>query len=98
MAVEMAQDNKSINQIQLWERIEKDEYMAYAVAEAYNALEAVLKSLVNDEAKTWLVISEANFVWTCLCSACLPYVWSLSAKVQSSLFYGGVVIRKTYRD
>ncbi|CAM6094411.1 unnamed protein product [Calypogeia fissa] len=54
MAVEMAQDNKSINQIQLWERIEKDEYMAYAVAEAYNLLETVLKSLVNDEAKTWV--------------------------------------------
>ncbi|KAG6557982.1 hypothetical protein Mapa_000161 [Marchantia paleacea] len=49
LAVEMAQDSKLLNQTQLWEKVCKDEYMAYAIEEAYKVLEEVLKNLVRED-------------------------------------------------
>ncbi|KAL3689639.1 hypothetical protein R1sor_015948 [Riccia sorocarpa] len=50
LGVEMAQDSRSLNQQQLWEKVSKDEYMAFAVDEAYKLLEEVLLSLVKHDA------------------------------------------------
>lgn len=53
----MAQDAKLLNQTQLWEKICKDEYMAYAIEEAYKLFEEVLKSLVREDvSQIWYVL------------------------------------------
>ncbi|KAL2631732.1 hypothetical protein R1flu_016418 [Riccia fluitans] len=63
LAVEMAQDSRSLNQQQLWEKVSKDEYMAFAVDEAYKLLEEVLLALVkHDAAHIWVkgVFNDVN--------------------------------------
>ncbi|ONK58964.1 uncharacterized protein A4U43_C08F1540 [Asparagus officinalis] len=42
------------NQASLWNRISKDEYMAYAVQECYYSAEKILHSIVSGEGRLWV--------------------------------------------
>nr|XP_043615272.1 callose synthase 10 isoform X2 [Erigeron canadensis] len=53
LAIDLAIDCKD-TQADLWSRIIKDEYMAYAVQECYYSIEKVLLSLVDGEGKLWV--------------------------------------------
>ncbi|KAL6576445.1 Callose synthase 10 [Orobanche hederae] len=50
LAIDLALDCKD-TQADLWSRICKDEYMAYAVQECYSSIEKILRSLVDGEGK-----------------------------------------------
>ena len=52
LAIEMAVESKD-SQVELWERISKDEYMKYAVVECYYTVENVLKAILDDEGRLW---------------------------------------------
>lgn len=52
LAVDLALDCKD-TQTDLWNRIRKDEYMAYAVQECYYSVEKILHSLVDGEGRLW---------------------------------------------
>ncbi|KAL6584462.1 Callose synthase 10 [Orobanche minor] len=53
LAIDLALDCKD-TQADLWSRICKDEYMAYAVQECYSSIEKILRSLVDGEGKLWV--------------------------------------------
>ncbi|CAM8912641.1 unnamed protein product [Rhodiola kirilowii] len=53
LAVDLAVDCKD-TQADLWNRISKDEYMAYAVKECYFSVEKILYSLVEGEGRLWV--------------------------------------------
>ncbi|GKV00612.1 hypothetical protein SLEP1_g13279 [Rubroshorea leprosula] len=53
LAIDLALDCKD-TQADLWSRICKDEYMAYAVQECYYSIEKVLHSLVDGEGRLWV--------------------------------------------
>ncbi|KAJ6339663.1 hypothetical protein OIU77_007576 [Salix suchowensis] len=53
LAVDLALDCKD-TQTDLWNRIRKDEYMAYAVQECYYSVEKILHSLVDGEGRLWV--------------------------------------------
>ncbi|GER25525.1 3 glucan synthase [Striga asiatica] len=53
LAVDLALDCKD-TQSDLWSRICKDEYMAYAVQECYSSIEKILHSLVDGEGRLWV--------------------------------------------
>ncbi|KAK1305968.1 Callose synthase 10 [Acorus calamus] len=53
LAIDLALDCKDTQQ-DLWSRISKDEYMAYAVQECYYSAEKMLHSLVYDEGRLWV--------------------------------------------
>lgn len=53
LAVEMAVESKD-SQVELWERISKDEYMKYAVVECYCSVENILKAILDDEGRLWV--------------------------------------------
>ncbi|PPS12675.1 hypothetical protein GOBAR_AA07956 [Gossypium barbadense] len=53
LAVDLAIDCKD-TQADLWNRICKDEYMAYAVQECYYSIEKILHSLVDGEGRLWV--------------------------------------------
>lgn len=53
LAVEMAIESKD-SQVELWERISKDEYMEYAVKECFYTFENVLKVILDDEGRLWV--------------------------------------------
>ncbi|VAI68706.1 unnamed protein product [Triticum turgidum subsp. durum] len=53
LANDYASDCKD-SQKELWHRISKDEYMAYAVKECYYSAERILKSIVDGEGKLWV--------------------------------------------
>lgn len=53
LAVDLALDCKD-TQADLWNRICKDEYMAYAVKECYYSVEKILHSLVDGEGRLWV--------------------------------------------
>ncbi|XP_011024096.1 PREDICTED: callose synthase 10 isoform X1 [Populus euphratica] len=53
LAVDLALDCKD-TQADLWNRICKDEYMAYAVRECYYSVEKILHSLVDGEGRLWV--------------------------------------------
>ncbi|KAJ6875718.1 callose synthase 10 isoform X2 [Populus alba x Populus x berolinensis] len=53
LAVDLALDCKD-TQADLWNRICKDEYMAYAVQECYYSVEKILHSLVDGEGRLWV--------------------------------------------
>lgn len=53
LAVDLALDCKD-TQEDLWNRICKDEYMAYAVKECYYSVEKILHSLVDGEGRLWV--------------------------------------------
>uniref|UniRef100_A0A6M2EI67 1,3-beta-glucan synthase n=1 Tax=Populus davidiana TaxID=266767 RepID=A0A6M2EI67_9ROSI len=53
LAVDLALDCKD-TQADLWNRISKDEYMAYAVKECYYSVEKILHSLVDGEGRLWV--------------------------------------------
>lgn len=52
LAIDLALDCKD-TQADLWSRICKDEYMAYAVQECYSSIEKILHSLVDGEGRLW---------------------------------------------
>jgi len=54
LAIDLALDCKD-TQTDLWNRISKDEYMAYAVKECYYSVEKILYSLVgnDNEGRLW---------------------------------------------
>lgn len=52
LAVDLALDCKD-TQADLWNRICRDEYMAYAVQECYYSIEKILHSLVDGEGRLW---------------------------------------------
>lgn len=52
LANDYASDCKD-SQDELWHRISKDEYMAYAVKECYYSAERILNSIVDGEGKLW---------------------------------------------
>lgn len=52
LAVDLAVDCKD-TQADLWSRISRDEYMAYAVKECYCSIEKILYSLVDNEGRLW---------------------------------------------
>ncbi|KAI3454955.1 hypothetical protein Pfo_011618 [Paulownia fortunei] len=53
LAIDLALDCKD-TQADLWIRICKDEYMAYAVQECYSSIEKILHSLVDGEGRLWV--------------------------------------------
>lgn len=53
LAIDLALDCKD-TQGDLWTRISKDEYMAYAVQECYCSVEKILHSLVDGEGRLWV--------------------------------------------
>ncbi|KAG8379394.1 hypothetical protein BUALT_Bualt07G0084000 [Buddleja alternifolia] len=53
LAMDLALDCKD-TQADLWNRICKDEYMAYAVQECYFSIEKILHSLVDGEGRLWV--------------------------------------------
>ncbi|KAL2492350.1 Callose synthase 10 [Abeliophyllum distichum] len=53
LAIDLALDCKD-TQADLWIRIRKDEYMAYAVQECYYSIEKILHSLVDGEGRLWV--------------------------------------------
>ncbi|XP_038685506.1 callose synthase 10 isoform X2 [Tripterygium wilfordii] len=53
LAVDLAIDCKD-TQKDLWDRICRDEYMAYAVQECYYSIEKILHSLVDGEGRLWV--------------------------------------------
>lgn len=61
LAMDLASDCKD-TQADLWNRICKDEYMAYAVQECYSSIEKILYSLVDGEGRLWVerVFREIN--------------------------------------
>lgn len=52
LAIDLALDCKD-TQGDLWSRICRDEYMAYAVQECYYSIEKILYSLVDGERRLW---------------------------------------------
>lgn len=50
--MDLALDCKD-TQADLWNRICKDEYMAYAVQECYSSIEKIMHSLVDGEGRLW---------------------------------------------
>ncbi|CAN1239529.1 Callose synthase 10 [Linum grandiflorum] len=83
LAVDLALDCKD-TQRDLWNRICKDEYMAYAVQECYYSVHKILHSLVDGEGRLWVEkifqeidssISEESLVITLLLKK-LPLVLS----------------------
>jgi callose synthase len=52
LAIDLALDCKD-TQADLWNRICRDEYMAYAVQECYFSIEKILYSLVDGEGRLW---------------------------------------------
>ncbi|KAI9108924.1 hypothetical protein K1719_020229 [Acacia pycnantha] len=53
LAIDLAIDCKD-SQEDLWNRICRDEYMAYAVQECYYSIEKILHSLVDGEGRLWV--------------------------------------------
>ncbi|PHT53750.1 hypothetical protein CQW23_08212 [Capsicum baccatum] len=53
LAIDLALDCKD-TQGDLWTRISRDEYMAYAVQECYYSIEKILYSLVDGEGRLWV--------------------------------------------
>ncbi|XP_048443980.1 callose synthase 10 isoform X3 [Pyrus x bretschneideri] len=53
LAIDLALDCKD-TQADLWDRIRRDEYMAYAVQEVYSSIEKILYSLVDGEGRLWV--------------------------------------------
>ncbi|KAM7475705.1 hypothetical protein LguiB_022948 [Lonicera macranthoides] len=53
LAIDLALDCKD-TQADLWSRICKDEYMAYAVQEVYYSIEKILHALVDGEGRLWV--------------------------------------------
>ncbi|KAL4634267.1 hypothetical protein ACB092_04G187700 [Castanea dentata] len=53
LAIDLALDCKD-TQADLWNRICRDEYMAYAVQECYFSIEKILNSLVDGEGSLWV--------------------------------------------
>ncbi|XP_054805472.1 callose synthase 10 isoform X2 [Prosopis cineraria] len=53
LAIDLAVDCKD-TQADLWNRICRDEYMAYAVQECYYSIEKILYSLVDGEGRLWV--------------------------------------------
>ncbi|PON45648.1 Glycosyl transferase [Parasponia andersonii] len=53
LAVDLALDCKD-TQVDLWNRICRDEYMAYAVQECYYSIEKLLYSLIDGEGRLWV--------------------------------------------
>lgn len=53
LAIDLALDCKD-TQADLWSRISRDEYMAYAVKECYYSIEMILHSLVDGEGRLWV--------------------------------------------
>ncbi|KAK7281994.1 hypothetical protein RIF29_10435 [Crotalaria pallida] len=53
LAIDLALDCKD-TQADLWSRISRDEYMAYAVRECYYSVEKILYSLVDNEGRLWV--------------------------------------------
>lgn len=52
IAVELAVEHKR-EQNELWEKVGRDEYMAYAVQETYQTLEPMLLSVLNEAGHRW---------------------------------------------
>lgn len=50
--MDLAVDCKD-RQADLWSRICRDEYMAYAIQECYYSIEKILYSLVDGEGRLW---------------------------------------------
>ncbi|XP_075514445.1 callose synthase 10-like isoform X2 [Primulina tabacum] len=53
LAIDLALDCKD-TQADLWNRVCKDEYLAYAVQECYFSIEKILHSLVDGEGRLWV--------------------------------------------
>ncbi|CAL9766223.1 unnamed protein product [Musa acuminata subsp. burmannicoides] len=53
LAIDLALDCKD-TQTDLWSRISKDKYMAYAVKEVYYSMERILVSVVDGEGRLWV--------------------------------------------
>lgn len=65
LAVDLALDCTD-TQADLWSRICRDEYMAYAVQECYRSIEKILYSLVDNEGRLWYEFyCSSYFIWFC---------------------------------
>ncbi|GKU94176.1 hypothetical protein SLEP1_g7703 [Rubroshorea leprosula] len=53
LAKDIAADDR-VSQDELWDRIQRDEYMKYAVQECYYILQLVLKEILVDEGRKWV--------------------------------------------
>ena len=54
MAIDLALDCKD-TQADLWNRICRDDYMAYAVQECYYSIEKILHAIVDGEGRRWYI-------------------------------------------
>lgn len=52
MAKDMASESKD-SQDELWVRIDRDEYMRYAVEECYHIIRVILTSILDAEGRMW---------------------------------------------
>ncbi|KAL9267094.1 Callose synthase 10-like protein [Drosera capensis] len=59
MAIDLALDCKD-TQADLWSRISRDDYMAYAVQECYYSIQMILLSLTDGEGMRWIPIDGQN--------------------------------------
>ena len=53
LAVDLAVECRG-TQMELWDRILRDEYMCYVVVECYYNVEKILKSLLDNEGRLWV--------------------------------------------
>lgn len=62
VACDMANVHKQATQQELWEKIERVDYMMFAVQEAFYTLRFILESLlVNDEGSLWYACALIDF-------------------------------------
>ncbi|XP_062169425.1 callose synthase 10 [Alnus glutinosa] len=101
LAMDLALDCKD-TQADLWNRICRDEYMAYAVQECYYSIEKILHSLVDGEGRLWVEriyreinnsISEGSLVLT-LSLGNLPVVLSRFTALTGLLMRDGTPERE----
>ena len=62
LAVDLALDCKD-RQVDLWNRICRDEYMAYAVQECYYSIEKLLYALIDGEGRLWYGSFLCSFIF-----------------------------------
>ncbi|XWS52423.1 hypothetical protein CRYUN_Cryun11dG0069800 [Craigia yunnanensis] len=54
LAKDIAAESRDYSQVELWERISRDDYMRYAVQECYHTLQFILTEILEDEGRMWV--------------------------------------------
>jgi len=69
-------------QDELWERMKNDLYLAYAVQEAYESLQVVLSSLLNEDGHHWFVLYPPIKMCLLTMRCSLVQYWSLKTVLE----------------